>query len=87
MESAINTLVSQFKTFAGKDGSASTLSKDEFKSLVVSQLPTMVKNAGDAGVIDKLMSSLDQNNDGELTFQEFWTLIGSVASKHGGFCK
>ncbi|XP_076157357.1 protein S100-A11 [Alosa pseudoharengus] len=86
MESAINTLVCQFKTFAGKDGSATTLSKDEFKSLVVSQLPTLVKNASDPGVIDQLMSSLDQNNDGELTFMEFWQLIGSVASKHGGLC-
>lgn len=46
MESAINVLVSQFKTFAGKDGSASTLSKDEFQSLVASQLPNLVKVSG-----------------------------------------
>lgn len=43
MEAAICTLVSQFKTFAGKDGSASTLSKEEFHSLVTSQLPNFVK--------------------------------------------
>ncbi|KAG5856439.1 protein S100-A11-like [Anguilla rostrata] len=85
MESAISTLVSQFKTFAGKDGSSDTLSKEEFRSLVTSQLPTFVKNSSDPAVIDQLMGSLDENNDGELTFLEFWQLIGSLANKHGGF--
>ncbi|KAJ8290014.1 hypothetical protein GJAV_G00007760 [Gymnothorax javanicus] len=85
MESAINTLVSQFKTFAGKDGSLDTLSKEEFRSLVVSQLPNFVKNSSDPAVIDQLMGSLDENNDGELTFLEFWQLIGSLAKKQGGF--
>ncbi|KAI5087223.1 protein S100-A11 [Silurus meridionalis] len=85
MESAINVLVAQFKTFAGKDGSSHTLSKDEFQTLVASQLPNLVKNASDPSAIDHLMSSLDENNDGELTFQEFWQLIGKLASAHGGF--
>uniref|UniRef100_A0A4W6FCW4 EF-hand domain-containing protein n=1 Tax=Lates calcarifer TaxID=8187 RepID=A0A4W6FCW4_LATCA len=86
METAISTLVTQFKVFAGKDGSASTLSKDEFHNLVTSQLPNYVKNSGNAGVIDELMGSLDENNDGELTFSEFWQLIGKLASKQGCKC-
>ncbi|KAI4878516.1 hypothetical protein NFI96_034658 [Prochilodus magdalenae] len=85
MESAINVLVNEFKAYAGKDGSSHTLSKDEFQNLVVSQLPNLVKNATDPAVIDHLMGSLDENNDGELTFQEFWQLIGKLASKHGGY--
>ncbi|KAF7211056.1 protein S100-A11 [Nothobranchius furzeri] len=87
MEAAINTIVGQFKEFAGKDGSSSTLSKDEFHKLVTSQLPNFVKNAKDPGAIDQLMSSLDENNDGELTFSEFWQLIGKLACKQGGFCQ
>lgn len=43
MESAINILVAQFKTFAAKDGSSHTLSKEEFQTLVASQLPNLVK--------------------------------------------
>ncbi|XP_071385378.1 protein S100-A11-like [Centroberyx affinis] len=85
MESAIGVLVSQFKAFAGSDGSSDTLSRDEFQRLVASQLPNFVKNAGDPAVIDQLMSSLDDNSDGELTFLEFWQLIGRLASQHGGF--
>lgn len=43
MESAINVLVTQFKTYAAKDGSSHTLSKEEFQTLVASQLPNLVK--------------------------------------------
>lgn len=43
MEPAINVLVAQFKTFASKDGSSHTLSKEEFQTLVASQLPNLVK--------------------------------------------
>ncbi|CAL8295030.1 unnamed protein product [Merluccius merluccius] len=84
MEAAINVLVSQFKTHAGKDGAATTLSKEEFHSLVKSDLPNLVKNSSDPAVIDRLMSSLDENNDGELTFNEFWQLIGTLAGKQAG---
>uniref|UniRef100_A0A3B4TMF6 Pre-B-cell leukemia transcription factor-interacting protein 1-like n=1 Tax=Seriola dumerili TaxID=41447 RepID=A0A3B4TMF6_SERDU len=85
MESAVAVLVSQFKAYAGSDGSSDTLSRDEFHRLVTSELPNMVKNAGDPAVVDQLMSSLDKDNDGELSFLEFWQLIGHLASKHGGF--
>lgn len=43
MEAAICTLITQFKQYAGKDGSSSTLSKDEFHSLVTTQLPNYVQ--------------------------------------------
>ncbi|KAM6994295.1 protein S100-P-like [Tautogolabrus adspersus] len=85
MESAIGVLVSQFKAYAGSDGSSDTLSRDEFHRLVKSQLPNFVTNAGDSTAIDQLMSSLDKNNDGEVSFLEFWQLIGHLASIHGGF--
>ncbi|KAM4736352.1 protein S100-A11-like [Anableps anableps] len=85
METAIGVLVSQFKAYAGRDGSSDTLSRDKFQKLVKSELSNLVKNAGDPAAIDQLMSSLDKNNDGELSFLEFWQLIGHLASKHGGF--
>lgn len=33
----------------------------------------------------ELMGSLDADDDGELTFPEFWQLLGTLASKQGGF--
>ncbi|XP_058503324.1 protein S100-A11-like [Solea solea] len=85
MESAIGVLVTQFKAYAGSDGSSDTLSRDEFCKLLKSELSNFVKDAADPAVVDQLMSSLDKNNDGELNFLEFWHLIGHLASKHGGF--
>nr|XP_046182332.1 protein S100-A11-like [Oncorhynchus gorbuscha] len=61
MDFVIN-VVSQFKTFAGNDGSSNTLNKEEFNSLVASQLPAFVKNTSDTGVIEQLIGSLDENN-------------------------
>lgn len=43
MEAAICTLVAQFKAYAGRDGSTSTLSKEEFHNLVMAQLPNYIK--------------------------------------------
>lgn len=40
---------------------------------------------GEPDAVDHLMSSLDQNADGELTFCEFWQLIGKLAGKQGGY--
>ncbi|XP_078788806.1 protein S100-A13-like isoform X2 [Oryzias latipes] len=85
MESAIDVLMSKFKVYAGADGSFETLSRDEFGKLVKSELPNFLQNAGDSVAIDELMRSLDKNNDGELSFIEFWQLIGHLARKHGGF--
>ncbi|XP_039607939.1 protein S100-A11 [Polypterus senegalus] len=79
MQAAINTLVQQFKHFAGSDGNAATLSKEEFRKLVISQLPDLVKDGSDPAVSDKLFKSIDVNDDGELNFMEFWKLIGQLA--------
>ncbi|XP_034016737.1 protein S100-A11 [Thalassophryne amazonica] len=86
MEAAIDTLIQHFKDYAGRDGS-STLNRNEFHQLVAEQLSNFMKpqDAKDPGVADRLMNSLDQNNDGELTFSEFWHLVGTLASKQGGF--
>ncbi|KAM8883205.1 protein S100-A11 [Synchiropus picturatus] len=82
MEAALDVLVCQFKTFAG---SSNTLSQEEFQKLVAMQLPNYVKTSGCSADIDQLMRSVDADKDGELTFLEFWQLIGAVANKQGGF--
>lgn len=43
------------------------------------------QNASDPRAIEELMGSQDENSDGELTFSEFWQLIGKLAAKQGGF--
>lgn len=42
------------------------------------------QDTSDPGAVEELMGSLDRDN-GELTFPEFWKLLGNLASKQGGF--
>lgn len=35
--------------------------------------------------MEELMGSLGKDADGELTFPEFWQLMGKLASRQGGF--
>ena len=55
------------------------------KRSVFVSLPSPPQDTSDPRAMEELMGSLDQNNDGELTFSEFWQLIGNLASKRGGF--
>ncbi|KAM3596746.1 uncharacterized protein V6R79_019917 [Siganus canaliculatus] len=87
MEAAIGTLISKFKEHAGTEGSNNSLSQAEFHDLVKSELSNYVKNASDPRATEELMGRQDKDNDGELTFTEFWQLLGMLASEQGGFCQ
>lgn len=78
LESAIETVVTTFFTFAGREGRKGSLSTNEFKELVTQQLPHLLK---DVGSLDEKMKSLDVNQDSELKFNEYWRLIGELAKE------
>ncbi|XP_053133943.1 protein S100-A13 [Hemicordylus capensis] len=76
LETAIETAVQVFFTHAAQEGKKGTLTIGEFKALVTTQLPNLMKDVGD---LDAKMKSLDVNNDEELKFGEYWRLIGELA--------
>uniref|UniRef100_A0A7N5JCC2 Protein S100 n=1 Tax=Ailuropoda melanoleuca TaxID=9646 RepID=A0A7N5JCC2_AILME len=78
-ERCIESLLAVFQRYAGKDGSNCTLSKQEFKSFMNTELASFTKNQKDPGVIDRMMKKLDMNSDGQLDFSEFLNLIGGLA--------
>ncbi|ERE90683.1 EF-hand-like domain containing protein [Cricetulus griseus] len=78
LEAAIETVVTTFFTFAGREGRKGSLSINEFKELVTEQLPHLLK---DVGSLDEKMKSLDVNQDSELKFNEYWRLIGELAKE------
>ncbi|XP_003802310.1 protein S100-A13 [Otolemur garnettii] len=78
LELAIETVVTTFFTFAGKEGRKGSLSIEEFKALVTQQLPHLLK---DVGSLEEKMKSLDVNQDMELKFNEYWRLIGELAKE------
>ncbi|KAM3825192.1 protein S100-A11 [Vipera latastei] len=78
-ERCIESLLAVFQRYAGKDGNAKTLSKQEFKTFMATELASFTKSQKDPGVIDRMMKKLDMNSDGLLDFSEFLNLIGGLA--------
>ena len=78
-ERCIESLIAVFQKYSGKDGNNTQLSKTEFLSFMNTELAAFTKNQKDPGVLDRMMKKLDLNCDGQLDFQEFLNLIGSLA--------
>ncbi|KAF7238596.1 hypothetical protein EYD10_14814 [Varanus komodoensis] len=78
LEAAIQKIVFIFHKCAAQEGKKGTLTTGEFKELVTTHLPNLMKDVGD---LDEKMKSLDVNNDEELKFGEYWRLMGELAKE------
>uniref|UniRef100_A0A8D2J5K5 Protein S100 n=1 Tax=Varanus komodoensis TaxID=61221 RepID=A0A8D2J5K5_VARKO len=80
LEKALATLVCTFHKYSGREGDRFTLSKAELKELVRKELK--IKDA-----IDKLMETLDKNNDKEIDFKEYTGFLSSLCMTYNDFFK
>ncbi|XP_027009079.1 protein S100-A10b [Tachysurus fulvidraco] len=75
LERAMETLITVFHRYAGKEGNSTTLSRKELRQLMESELSTFLKSQKDPATVDKIMKDLDTNGDGEVNFEEFVSLV------------
>ena len=77
MEAAIKTVVTTFlNTAKGKEN----LDGKSFQKLVSKNLCGIMEDTNSTSAVKEMQRGLDENNDGKVSFQEYLTLIGYVAS-------
>ncbi|XP_056089092.1 toll-like receptor 18 [Rhinichthys klamathensis goyatoka] len=78
LETAMEGLIKVFHTYSSKEGDKYKLSKAELKSLLHGELGDFLAASKDPMVVEKIMSDLDENRDGEVDFQEFVVLVAAL---------
>ncbi|XP_072536546.1 protein S100-A10b [Salminus brasiliensis] len=75
LERAMESLITVFHRYASKEGNSNTLSRKELKQLMEAELPSFLKAQKDPATVDKIMKDLDANGDGEVSFEEYVSLV------------
>uniref|UniRef100_A0A7M4F4S0 Protein S100 n=1 Tax=Crocodylus porosus TaxID=8502 RepID=A0A7M4F4S0_CROPO len=85
LKCAVEMLVKNFEKYAGGGGCCCRkqprrISKKDFRKMLTRELNHMLTDTGNKRAADKLICDLDENKDGRISFEEYWTLIGGIAS-------
>ncbi|XP_067328415.1 protein S100-A11 [Anolis sagrei] len=76
-ERCIESLLAIFHKHAERDGDATSLSKQEFKQFMTSELGSLIQK--DPAIVDRIRKKIDMNNDDKIDFLEFLNLLGGLA--------
>ncbi|XP_049638318.1 LOW QUALITY PROTEIN: protein S100-A4 [Suncus etruscus] len=78
LEKALDTMVSTFHKYSGKEGDKFKLNKSELKDLLTRELPSFLGKRTDEAAFQKLMSNLDSNRDNQVDFQEYCVFLSCI---------
>ncbi|XP_065516112.1 protein S100-A16 isoform X1 [Lathamus discolor] len=83
LEWAVQVLVNNFDKYSSRRCCCKKprrISKKDFRKMLSCELNHMLTDTGNRRAADKLICDLDENKDGRISFEEYWTLIGGIAS-------
>ncbi|XP_062821079.1 protein S100-A16 isoform X2 [Anolis carolinensis] len=85
LEWAIQTLVKNYERYASRGCCCCCkrrqgITKKSFRKMLNHELNHMLTDTKNKQAADKLICDLDENQDGRISFHEYWNLIGGIAS-------
>ncbi|XP_072249331.1 protein S100-A1 [Leuresthes tenuis] len=78
LQGAMEDLIKVFYCYSGKEGDKYKLNKKELKNMLQEELSDFLTGNNDSSVVEKILSDLDENKDGEVDFQEFVVLVAAL---------
>ncbi|KAG5264396.1 hypothetical protein AALO_G00253330 [Alosa alosa] len=75
LEKAMESMIMVFHKYASKEGDNNSLSRRELKDLMENELSGFLMSQKDPATVDKIMKDLDTNGDGQVSFEEFVSLV------------
>ncbi|KAG7233888.1 hypothetical protein INR49_006252 [Caranx melampygus] len=78
LQDTMTGLIDVFYAYSGKEGDKYKLNKKELKTLLNAELTDFLSASNDPMVVENIMKELDENQDGEVDFQEFVVLVAAL---------
>ncbi|XP_003941944.1 protein S100-A12 [Saimiri boliviensis] len=78
LEEHLEGIVNIFHQYSVRTGNPDTLSKGELKKMMAKELVNLIENAKDKATVDETFQGLDANQDDQVSFQEFISLVARV---------
>ncbi|XP_008322028.1 protein S100-A1-like [Cynoglossus semilaevis] len=78
LNDAMESLIKVFYSYSVKEGDKYKLSNAELRTLLQEELSDFLAASKDPAVVEKIMKDLDENEDGEVDFQEFVVLVAAL---------
>ncbi|XP_034261975.1 protein S100-G-like [Pantherophis guttatus] len=78
LEQALGEVVCTFQRYCRKEGDRNTLSKDELRSLLQTELPSLQTLQIKGQALEEMLTLLDTDRDGEVTFEEYIRFVAAA---------
>ncbi|KAM4735667.1 protein S100-A1 [Anableps anableps] len=78
LQGTMEDLIKVFYHYSGKEGDKYKLNKKELKNMLQEELSEFLNGSNDPALVEKIMTGLDDNKDGEVDFQEFVVLVAAL---------
>ncbi|XP_077177069.1 protein S100-A16-like isoform X2 [Paroedura picta] len=81
LEEAIEVLVKNYDKYASRGFCRRRrgIGKGNFQKMVSQELQHMLTNTENKQAVNEMRQSCDQNQDGQISFEEYWTFMGRIA--------